>query len=76
MNGALPGLGGAQQLDPALQRALASMVEKSGATRSAMTMSEAALPPLRVVTIVENPKVAEKEVDASNLPYLHRNPAV
>lgn len=34
------------------------------------------LPPLRVVTVVENPKVETKQIDASNLPYLHRNPAV
>ena len=36
------------------------------------------LPPLRVVTVIENPRVASKggHVDPSNLPYLHRNPAV
>jgi hypothetical protein len=34
------------------------------------------LPPLRVVTIVENPRVPTKDVDPSNLPYLHRNPAI
>ena len=50
-------------------KSLASMVDKAGATAEE-------LPPLRVVTIVENPKVASKEIDASNLPYLHRNPAI
>ena len=51
-------------------RSLASMVDK------AATKADEPLPPLRVVTIVENPRVAQKEVDASNLPYLHRNPAI
>ena len=38
MNGALPGLGGAgQQLDPALQRALASMVESNADQFSEMS---------------------------------------
>ena len=32
---------------------------------------------LRLVTIHENPRVtADKSTDPSNLPYLHRNPAV
>jgi hypothetical protein len=38
--------------------------------------TEAELPPLRIVTVVENPRVAEKQIDPSNLPYLHRNPAI
>jgi len=48
-------------------KSLATIVEKGQAD---------ALPPLRVVTIVENPKVPTKLIDPSNLPYLHRNPAV
>ena len=37
----------------------------------------ARLPPLKLVTIHENPRVAKGvAVDASNLPYLHRNPAI
>jgi len=50
-------------------KSLASIVEKSRTT-------EAELPPLRIVTVVENPRVAEKQIDPSNLPYLHRNPAI
>jgi len=53
-------------------RSLASVFDKSGSKQ----LKEAELPPLRVVTIVENPKVAEKQIDPSNLPYLHRNPAI
>jgi len=48
-------------------KSLATIVEKG---------QQDALPPLRVVTIVENPKVPTKLIDPSNLPYLHRNPAV
>ena len=55
-------------------RSLANMVDKAGTKMSALAEEE--LPPLRVVTIVENPRVTHKEVDASNLPYLHRNPAI
>lgn len=50
-------------------RSLAAVVEKHEPTADE-------LPPLRVVTVVENPKVNTKTVDPSNLPYLHRNPAV
>jgi len=50
-------------------RSLAAMVEKHEPT-----VEE--LPPLRIVTVVENPKVNTKQIDPSNLPYLHRNPAV
>jgi len=58
-------------------KSLASMVEKHGGTRGSLgQISEDQLPPLRVVTIIENPKVGHKEIDASNLPYLHRNPAI
>ena len=39
-------------------------------------ITEEDLPPLRVVTVIENPRVPTKDVDPSNLPYLHRNPAV
>ena len=36
------------------------------------------LPPLKLVIVHENPRVMDKGRlrDASNLPYLHRNPAV
>ena len=35
------------------------------------------LPPLKIVTIHENPRVTDGgNVDPSNLPYLHRNPAI
>lgn len=54
-------------------KSLASIVDKQSGTKQ---LTEDELPPLRVVTIVENPRVPAKEVDASNLPYLHRNPAV
>ena len=37
----------------------------------------ARLPPLKLVTIHENPRVPKGDaVDPSNLPYLHRNPAI
>jgi len=49
-------------------RSLAAVVEKRNEVEE--------LPPLRVVTVIENPKVGTKAVDPSNLPYLHRNPAV
>jgi len=55
-------------------RSLASMVDKQSAKPGALT--EEQLPPLRIVTVVENPRVQTKEIDASNLPYLHRNPAI
>jgi hypothetical protein len=51
----------------------ASMTKTGGWERS---LTEAELPPLRVVTVVENPRVPTKDVDPSNLPYLHRNPAI
>jgi len=50
-------------------RSLAKVVEK-------YEPSVEELPPLRVVTVVENPKMNTKTIDPSNLPYLHRNPAV
>ena len=65
-------------------RSLASAVETSSAkdgaigTKSLRSLAEdsANLPPLKIVTIHENPRVKDKQIDASNLPYLHRNPAV
>jgi hypothetical protein len=65
-------------------KSLSAMVEKQtekqgNATKSLATVRELTaeeLPPLRVVTIVENPRVPTKDVDPSNLPYLHRNPAI
>ena len=57
-------------------KSLSAIVDKAQ-TKGLGGLTEEQLPPLRVVTIVENPKVsAYKEVDASNLPYLHRNPAI
>ena len=53
-------------------RSLTAVVDK----RLAPQITEEDLPPLRVVTIHENPRVPTKDVDPSNLPYLHRNPAV
>jgi len=55
-------------------KSLASIVEKTEARSTGMTAQQ--LPPLRVVTVIENPKVPTKLIDPSNLPYLHRNPAV
>jgi len=47
------------------------------ATHSLRDMMARDLPPLKLVTIVDGSKPAGgKKVDASNLPYLHRNPAV
>ena len=41
------------------------------------TGQDVVLPPMRLVTIHENPRVtADKSTGPSNLPYLHRNPAV
>lgn len=65
-------------------RSLTAMVEKQTGNStvfkpnlaSTRELAEEDLPPLRVVTIVENPRVPTKDVDPSNLPYLHRNPAV
>ena len=54
-------------------RSLASAV--GSAMSKAATQGEIVLPPLRLVTIHENPRVAADK-DPSNLPYLHRNPAV
>lgn len=55
-----------------------SLKSLASAVGSAMGKpAEEKLPPLRLVTIVENPRVAtDGSVDPSNLPYLHRNPAV
>mmetsp|Transcript_20739 Transcript_20739/g.47484 ORF Transcript_20739/g.47484 Transcript_20739/m.47484 type:complete len:155 (+) Transcript_20739:338-802(+) len=52
-------------------RSLAAIVDKANDTSTASR-----LPPLKIVTVVENPRVQEKSVDPSNLPYLHRNPAI
>lgn len=60
-------------------KSLASVVSRGGAASAGtkkLGCEGEELPPLRVVTIIENPRVASKEVDPSNLPYLHRNPAV
>lgn len=47
------------------------------ATHSLRDMMASDLPPLKLVTIVDGSKPAGgKKVDASNLPYLHRNPAI
>ena len=53
-------------------KSLASAVS----TAVAKPPPEVVLPPLKLVTIHENPRVTEGHVDPSNLPYLHRNPAV
>ena len=53
-------------------RSLASAVS----TAVARPPPEVVLPPLKLVTIHENPRVTQGHVDPSNLPYLHRNPAV
>jgi hypothetical protein len=58
-----------------------SVKSLAAAVESAMTkppeVYQPPLPPLRLVTIHENPRVtADKSADPSNLPYLHRNPAV
>jgi hypothetical protein len=53
--------------------------EGGGATAkdSLRSMMATYLPPLKVVTITQGSKQpGGKKVDASNLPYLHRNPAV
>lgn len=57
-------------------RSLAAMVDSSGKPPEALADEIANLPPLKIVTIHENPRVKEKSVDPSNLPYLHRNPAI
>ena len=44
--------------------------------RSLTSSQVAQLPAPKIVTIIENPRVVDKNVDASNLPYLHRNPAI
>jgi len=56
-------------------RSLASAVES--AMSKPADQSAVQLPALRLVTIHENPRVtSDKSADPSNLPYLHRNPAV
>ena len=52
------------------------MVEQQQAPKPLGVTDQDGLPPLRVVTIVENPRSTNKPIDASNLPYLHRNPAI
>lgn len=61
-------------------KSLAAAVAHAG-TKGESKLSKLAdesqlLPPLKLVTIHENPRVADKPIDVSNLPYLHRNPAV
>eukprot|EP00967_Tisochrysis_lutea_P063561 scaffold82047_cov31-Tisochrysis_lutea.AAC.8 len=47
-----------------------------GTSRTLRDMMASDPPPLKLVTINEKPEAVKKTVDASNLPYLHRNPAV
>ena len=56
-------------------KSLAQAIET--AKKAELAEEFARLPPLKLVTIHENPRVAKGDaVDASNLPYLHRNPAI
>jgi hypothetical protein len=49
----------------------------SATTQSMRDLMASELPPLKLVTITDGARPAGgKKVDASNLPYLHRNPAV
>lgn len=57
--------------------AATAAVKPAEPPRPSLAEQMAALPPPRIVTIIENPRVLDKaNCDPSNLPYLHRNPAV
>ena len=62
-----------EEFEAALKQTEKQATKPLGTVRE---LTEEELPPLRVVTIVENPRVPTKDVDPSNLPYLHRNPAI
>jgi len=55
-------------------KSLAAVVQKTNPQDDPAEISK--LPPLKIVTVHEHPRVQEKNVDPSNLPYLHRNPAI
>lgn len=57
-------------------RSLAAVVDASKKPQDAVADEIANLPPLKIVTVHENPRVKERSLDPSNLPYLHRNPAI
>jgi len=56
----------------------ATTTAKHDPPRLSLAERMASLPPPRIVTIIENPRVPldGKSFDPSNLPYLHRNPAI